>query len=155
MSRSSLIGLAFGAVVGVLCLLVAVFAAGAGHGTYLPAKILFPFAMLASVLGRSITFPYVVLALAQFPLYGLLLGAAFRSPRFILCVIILSCAHFAVAAVDIFMPADDSFSDKPRRPSNQSMERTATRRAFAFGVAITLSLQPTLGVGGRRSSCSR
>jgi hypothetical protein len=127
MSRSSLIGLAFGTVACTLCLLVAVFAAGAGHGTYLPAKILFPFAMLASVFGRSITFLYVVLGLGQFPLYGLLLGAAFRSPRFVLCVIILSCAHFAVAAVDIFMPADDGFSIKPRQPSNHAMERTADR----------------------------
>jgi hypothetical protein len=127
MSRSSRIGLAFGTGVCILCLLVAVLAAGAGHGTYLPAKILFPFAMLAGVFGRSITLPYVVLALVQFPLYGLLLGAAFRSPRFVLCVIILSCAHFAVAAVDISMPADDSFSIQPRQPSNQAMERTATR----------------------------
>jgi hypothetical protein len=155
MSRLSLIGLAFGAAVCVACLLVAVFAAGAGHGTYLPAKILFPFAMLASVFGRSITLPYVVLALVQFPIYGLLLGAVFRSRRFVLCIIILSCAHFAVAAVDIFMPTDDGFSSRPRRPSNHAMERTATRCAFAFGMAMTLSLRPTLGLGGRRSSLSR
>jgi hypothetical protein len=155
MSRSSLIGLGFGAVVGILFLLLSVFAAGAGHGTYLPAKILFPFAMLASVFGHSITLPYVVLALVQFPVYGLLLGAVFRSPRFVPCAIILSCVHFTVAAVDIFMPADDSFSTEPRQPSNQAMERTATRRAFPFQVAWVAPLRLTRAHGGRRSSCSR
>jgi hypothetical protein len=144
MSRSSLIGLALSSVVGVLCLLAAVFAAGAGHGTYLPAKILFPFAMLAGVFGRSISLPYVVLALLQFPLYGLFLGAVFRSPRFVLCVIILSCAHFAVAAVDIFMPADDSFSGKPRRPSNQSLQLTAGRSDALLRIVKTPSFQSTL-----------
>jgi hypothetical protein len=109
-SRSSLIGLAFGVVVCISCLALVVGEAGGGHGTYLPAKILFPFAMLAGVFGHSISPPYVVLAIVQFPLYGFLLGAVFRSRRFALCVVILSCAHFAVAAVDIFMAADNSFS---------------------------------------------
>ena len=39
--------------------------------------------------------------------------------------------------------------------SNHAMERTATRCAFALGVAWTLSLRATLAPGGRRSSCSR
>ena len=123
MLRSSLIGLAIGTVICFPCLLLAVFAAGGGHGTYLPAKILFPFAMLATVFGRSVTLFYAVLALLQFPIYGLLLGAAFRSRRFLLCVIILSCAHFSVAAVDILMPFGDSVSLNARQSSNHAMER--------------------------------
>ena len=42
----------------------------------------------------------------------------------------------------------------PKRP-NHAMERTATRRAFTFSVINPLSLRATLGLGGRRSSCSR
>jgi hypothetical protein len=38
---------------------------------------------------------------------------------------------------------------------NHAMERTATRRAFAFCVASSLSLQFMHGLGGRRSSYSR
>jgi hypothetical protein len=42
----------------------------------------------------------------------------------------------------------------PKRP-NQTMERTATRRAFTFQVNYISPLQATLALGGRRSSCSR
>ena len=35
------------------------------------------------------------------------------------------------------------------------MERTATRRVFTFQMIKPLSLQAALGLGGRRSSCSR
>jgi hypothetical protein len=154
MLRSSLIGLAIGAVVCILCLLLAVLAAGAGHGTYLPAKILFPFAMLASVGVLSLSFTAVLAAL-QFPVYGLLLGAAFRSPRFVLYVTILSCAHFAVAAVDIFMPLDEGFSLTPRQPSNHAMERTSDRSASTFAMTSTPSPQATRALVRRRSSYSR
>jgi hypothetical protein len=46
---------------------------------------------------------------------------------------------------------------RPKSPnaSNHAMERTATRRAFSFRVAWTLSLRVTLAPGGRRSSFSR
>ena len=41
------------------------------------------------------------------------------------------------------------------RASNQTMERTATRRAFTPSIATTHSLRSTLALGGRRSSFSR
>ena len=44
---------------------------------------------------------------------------------------------------------------EPPQASNQAMERTSTRRAFAFISAPTSSLRSTLALGGRRSSCSR
>ena len=43
----------------------------------------------------------------------------------------------------------------PPEASNHAMERTPTRRAFAFPIAATSSLRSTLALGGRRSSCSR
>ena len=57
-------------------LFVAVLSTGAGHGSYFLAKILFPFTMLSTVLFSSIVVPFIVLAILQFPLYGLLLGRA-------------------------------------------------------------------------------
>ncbi len=39
--------------------------------------------------------------------------------------------------------------------SNQAMERTVTRRVFAFQMIKLSSLRLTLGLGGRRSSYSR
>ena len=108
--RTPLNGAGIGILFAVPCLLLVVFAAGGGHGTYLPAKLLFPFAMLAAVFGTSITTFHVALALLQFPLYGLFLGAVFGTRLFTLCLIVLAAAHCAAAAIDIFAPADDSFA---------------------------------------------
>lgn len=59
-----------------LFLLGGIASAGAGHGNYHRAKILFPLTMLSTVVFASITIPFIVLAVLQFPLYGLLLGRA-------------------------------------------------------------------------------
>ena len=40
-------------------------------------------------------------------------------------------------------------------PSNQALERTATRRVFKFYMIKTVSVEATLGVGGGRSAWSR
>jgi hypothetical protein len=50
----------------------------------------------------------------------------------------------------------NTFENCMARPrSNQSMERTAARRAFMSRVATTFSARPTRALGGRRSSLSR
>src|SRR5438105_4422954 len=72
MIRGSLIGLALGALITIPFLALAVFCAGGGHGTYAPAKFLFPVAMIFAVGRESITPPIIGLALVQFPLYGLI-----------------------------------------------------------------------------------
>ena len=38
---------------------------------------------------------------------------------------------------------------------NQALERTAARRAFPFQMIKTVSIRPTLGLGGVRSAFSR
>lgn len=59
----------------VLALLIAIASAGAGHGDYLAARLLFPLAMLASLLTEdTIKVPSTVIALLQFPAYGALIG---------------------------------------------------------------------------------
>jgi len=59
-----------------LFLLAAVASAGAGHGSYLVAKILFPFTMLSTLVFGSIIAPTIALAVLQFPFYGFILGKA-------------------------------------------------------------------------------
>ena len=59
-----------------LFLFAAAGAAGAGHGSYFLAKILFPFTMLSTVLFGSIIAPFIAIAFLQFPIYGLVLGRA-------------------------------------------------------------------------------
>ena len=52
----------------------AVTAAGGGHGTYIPATILFPYTMLLASADKLISNPLIALALLQFPTYGLLIA---------------------------------------------------------------------------------
>lgn len=55
-------------------LLAGIGSAGAGHGNYFIAKLLFPFTMLSTTLFDGITAPFLILAFAQFPLYGIFIG---------------------------------------------------------------------------------
>ena len=57
-------------------LLLAIGSAGAGHGDYFWAKVLFPFTLLSARIFDSITAPFIAVAIVQFPLYGLMLGSA-------------------------------------------------------------------------------
>jgi hypothetical protein len=73
--------LVVGGLIGLLLTPVAGFLAmvsgGAGHGSYALAKIVFPYTMLAALsYGERITPALIVVALAQFPLYGLAVGYA-------------------------------------------------------------------------------
>ncbi|HZR78945.1 MAG TPA: hypothetical protein VFA58_07030 [Chthoniobacterales bacterium] len=106
---SAFLGLLIGALVTVTGLAVALFLAGAGHGSYLAAKILFPFAMLATVVGRSITPPFIALAFVQFPAYGFVLGRSFGSSRFRASVILIALVH-VITALFVFARSDEGFS---------------------------------------------
>lgn len=46
---------------------------GGGHGTYVPTIILFPLGMIGTTFQDSITSPFVILGIIQFPLYGYLI----------------------------------------------------------------------------------
>jgi hypothetical protein len=72
--RPLLFWIAIGSFVGAISAFIAVSAAAAGHGTYLPAAVLFPFSLGLAFWAGSITAPLVALALAQFPVYGVLIG---------------------------------------------------------------------------------
>jgi len=60
-------------VIGAGLLYLAVAAAAVGQGTYVPAMMLFPFTMLSTVVLDAITTPFSIVAVVQFPLYGLIL----------------------------------------------------------------------------------
>jgi hypothetical protein len=60
-------------IITFLCLLVTIFFAGGGHGTYIPAKIIFPFTMLLANLINEINFIGFILALIQIPFYSWIL----------------------------------------------------------------------------------
>jgi hypothetical protein len=63
----------------MLALAFSVWQAGAGHGSYISAKLLFPFAMLTVIPVGRLTVMSLVLALAQWPAYCAIIGS--RSGR--------------------------------------------------------------------------
>ena len=86
-----------GLLIGGLAVAVAVFAGGGGHGSYLPAAVLFPFAMLLAVGTGSVSAVALVIAVLQYPTYGLL--AAFSGqPRRVLTITAVVHALLAIVA---------------------------------------------------------
>jgi hypothetical protein len=92
-----------------VALLLGIASAGAGHGNYFWAKILFPYTMLSTFLFESITAPFILLAIVQFPLYGFLLAFASGRKRLGSLAIGLAVAHILAAALCLFL-ASDNFS---------------------------------------------
>ena len=92
-----------------VCLFLGVASGGAGHGDYVLARILFPFTMLAALLPGSITTPLVVLAVAQYPFYGIILGAANVKRKLEHAALVLLGAH-VLFAVACFILSGENFS---------------------------------------------
>jgi hypothetical protein len=85
-----------------IALILGIGSGGVGHGDYFWAKMLFPYTMLSTFLFESITAPFILLAIAQFPLYGVSLGYANGKGRFALLAVVLLLAHLgAVAAIQL------------------------------------------------------
>ena len=92
-----------------IALLLGIGSGGGGHGDYFWAKLLFPYTMLSAFLFGSITVPFILLAVAQFPLYGVGLGYARGGGRFFRLAFILLLVHAAAVAV-VFLLAEENFS---------------------------------------------
>ena len=61
-------------IITILSLFLVVSFAGGGHGTYLPAKLMYPFSMLAAEFEGQIGFGAIMLAIVQIPTYVLILN---------------------------------------------------------------------------------
>jgi len=98
--RKSLTGVAIGVVLTPIAAVLAVVSGGAGHGDYLLARLLFPYTMLLTRLtGDVITVPLVVLALAQFPIYGAIMGVAFSRPSATAISVFVVVSHLVAAGL--------------------------------------------------------
>lgn len=73
------------------------------------AKLLFPCTMLSTPLMGSISPPFLLVALAQFPAYGWWLGSANEQRRLYPQAIRLAFCHLAAAALCVAI-ADPAFS---------------------------------------------
>ena len=91
-----------------ICLFIGMLSAGGGHSSYLLAKFLFPYTMVSIVFFKSITIPFIVLAIIEIPFYGLVLGVANAKNKFLPFAVVILLAHIlAVAACFLFI--DKSF----------------------------------------------
>lgn len=87
----------------ILCLLtpllltVAVFSMGAGHGTYMPAMGLFPFGMFGILWQDSISLPFILIAILQYPIYGFIIDKSFLARRQKLIALALLLSHVLLA----------------------------------------------------------
>jgi hypothetical protein len=94
--------LLFRAQATLLCVLITpvllflvVLAAGGGHGSYFPAKMLFPWTMMSTAATKSLAQPFIALGIAQYPLYGVILDASRATGRFKPASLALAAAHVA------------------------------------------------------------
>lgn len=72
---AAVVGGILGLAVTPLAIFVSVIFAGAGHGSYIAAKALFPYSMLLTLwTGNSITNQLIILGCTQFPAYGFFVG---------------------------------------------------------------------------------
>jgi hypothetical protein len=108
-SRKFWIPLIASFIVTPIALLLGVGSGGAGHGDYHLAMILFPYTMLSTTIFDSITAPFILLAIIQFPLYGFILGHANEKGRFV-SIFILLCVLHCLASMAMFLVASDNFS---------------------------------------------
>lgn len=83
----------------IVALAVAIGAAGGGHGTYLPAKLIFPYTMLLARSGDSITSAGIAVALLQFPVYGLMVALARSRPGRNLSGLACAACHACTAVL--------------------------------------------------------
>lgn len=104
--RQAIWGLVLGGVaITPVLVILAVIEMGGGHGSYFVAQTLFPYTMIWSTRVNEITTGAFILALCQFPVYGLMLAVLlWQQPRrFELSAIVLSAVHLVAAGVALFM----------------------------------------------------
>jgi hypothetical protein len=73
--------------------LIGLMSAGAGHGHYVFTKLLFPYTMLSTAAFDMITPPFVVIALLQYPAYGVILSLAMKKGRLLDAAVPLALLH--------------------------------------------------------------
>ena len=78
-------------------LIFSVFAIGGGHGTFLPTIWLFPLAMIETIWQDTLSPLFFVLAILQYPSYGLIVDRAMTSRKRKISVWLLVFIHTILA----------------------------------------------------------
>ena len=101
--KTKMIGVSAGVLFTPIALFLAVASAGAGHGDYVLARLLFPLTILSTHFTDSITAPGLVIACVQFPVYGWLVGVGIENAKRSLVTLTVSF-HTAVLILAFIFP---------------------------------------------------
>ena len=108
-ARAVAVGFAAGALIALPALMVAFISAGAGHGDYVAARLLFPWPMLLTLIeDDGVGMLCMTVGLLQFPIYGGIFGWSIARKTYAL--VMFCCLAHAVAAALCFSGALLSFS---------------------------------------------
>ena len=107
--RRFLLPLAVSLAATPILLFLGLASAGAGHGDYILAKILFPYTLLSTRVSGSITALFLGVAVVQFPLYGMMLGGANVKGGFQRTLVLIGLIH-ALAVVACFALVSEQFA---------------------------------------------
>ncbi|MFO0981665.1 MAG: hypothetical protein U1E76_07920 [Planctomycetota bacterium] len=108
--QDNLPAMLFGAAALEVVAIVVTFVAGAGgHGTYVAAKVFFPYSLGLTRFTHALTPPLIALALVQYPVYALALWAAGSGPLLRIRWVVNVAVHF-VAVLAAFRFANSTFT---------------------------------------------
>jgi len=108
-SSKPFLSLVIALVITPVFLFAGLASAGAGHGDYLWAKVLFPFTLLSFRVSGTITNPFMAFAIVQFPLYGFILSIANVKGRHLPSLVALIVVH-SLAVAACFLLLNENFS---------------------------------------------
>jgi len=84
----------------ILLLFFAILFAGGGHGTYIPAQVIYPYSMILAKLQSEIGFFAFFLALIEIPVYGYFV---FNKPNWKLYILGI---HMIAVLVSFFLKSE-------------------------------------------------
>jgi hypothetical protein len=94
-------------------LFLGLMSAGAGHGDYFLAKILFPYTLLSTAAFERIEPPFVFLTIIQYPAYGVVIGLANVRRKLLISSAVLALIH-VLAFIAAFVFANPYFAGRFR-----------------------------------------
>lgn len=65
-------------IIELIALIIFIISTAGGHGTYFFTRILFPYLIISTAIFDTMTGPFILISLFQYPFYGLLLVYAYR-----------------------------------------------------------------------------
>lgn len=86
---------------------LALLSGGAGHGNYLWARMLFPYTILSALISKSITTPFALFAIIQYPLYGVALGLANNRHKLFQMIVAVSLIHLLAVTICFLFPSEN------------------------------------------------